>query len=131
MIAGIVGVVVGITTMVLVNQSGHGGDLLSLSEYVQFWGVVFGLVAGFVAFGVANVLVGSRRSRAGAWLLLGIITAIVGFLALLWNAAWGVPLASLEGAWLWPLAIVPFALSIVSVRRWRRSRTVDSLVDPS
>lgn len=120
MIAVTVGIVVGITTMVLVNQSGHGGDLLSLSEYLQFWGVVFGLIAGFVAFGVTNLLVSSRRSRAGAWLLLGLVTATVGLLALSWNVARGVPLMSLEGAWLWPLAIGPLILSIVSIRRWRR-----------
>ena len=112
--------------MVLVNQSGHGGDLLSISEYLAFWGVSFGLIAGVVAFGVTNLLVSSRRGRGRAWLLLGIITAIVGLLTLSWNMAWGVSLMSLEGAWLWPLAIVPLILSIVSVRRWRRIRRLES-----
>lgn len=117
-----VGTLVGILTMVAVNQSGHGGDLLSLSEYLEFWGVVFGLMSGSVGFGVTNLLFSSRRSRASAWLLLGIVTGVVGLLVLWWNLTWGVPLMTLEGAWLWPLAIVPLVLSLVSVRRWRRLR---------
>lgn len=131
MIAITAGIVIAITTAVFVNQSGHGGDLLSLSQYFQFWGVIFGLMAGFVAFSAANLLASSPRSRAGAWLHLGIVSLIVGLLALSWNVAWGVPLISLEGAWLWPLAIVPLIVSIVSIRRWRRSRTVNSTVDPT
>ena len=115
----IVGLVAGIATTVLVNQSGHGGDLLSPSEYLAARGVILGLTTGFVALGVTNLLVRSRRSRVGAWLLLGIITAIVGLLTLLWNVAWEVPLMSLEGAWLWPLAIVPLILSVLSFRHWR------------
>jgi predicted membrane protein len=43
-------------------------------------------------------------------------------LVLSWNLSWGVTPISLEGAWLWPLAIVLLVLSLLSFRGWRRAR---------
>jgi hypothetical protein len=55
-------------------------------------------------------------------LVAGILLGLFGLLVTSWNMMWEVPLFTLEGAWLWPLAVVPLVLSFLSLKRWRRGR---------
>jgi hypothetical protein len=121
MIASITGVVV----MVIANQVGHGGDLLSPMEYLAPKGVVIASVTALAVFGVARLLSSSAGARSWGWLLAAILSGVFGLLVLNWNVMWGVPPLTLEGAWLWPLAIVLLVLCFVSLVRWRRTRRAD------
>jgi hypothetical protein len=111
--------------MVVANQVGHGGDLLSLTEYLAPKGVIYGFVAAIVVFLIARLLFTTVKARSWGYLSATIVTGLIGLQTLAWNVAWGVTPTSLEGAWLWPLAIVPLALSFISFRRWRQIRRAD------
>ena len=45
--------------------------------------------------------------------MLALVLLLVGAAATWWNIMWGISPASLEGAWLWPLAVVPLSLGVV------------------
>lgn len=98
-----IGAVMGVVVMVVANQAGHGGDLLSLGEYLSPRGVRYGVVVAALVFLIAKLLITSRRARSWGYLLAAIVTGLVGLLALSWNVAWGVPPTSLEGG----MAVAP------------------------
>lgn len=108
--------------MVLVNQAGRGGDLLSVTEYLAPKGVILGSVIAIAVFVIARLLSTSLKARSRGSLTAAIVTGVIGLLVLSWNLSWGVTPISLEGAWLWPLAIVLLVLSLLSFRGWRRAR---------
>jgi hypothetical protein len=112
--------VAGVGVMVVANQLGHGGDLLSLSEYLAPRGVFYGLGIAIVVLITARAFSTSVKARSWGYLAAAVITGLVGLMVLQWNLAWGTDLFSLEGAWLWPLAIVSLFLAVVSFRSWRR-----------
>ena len=114
--------VAGVTGMVLVNQAGHGGDLLSPAEYLAPKGVILGCAIAVCVFVIARLLSTSLKARIWGSLTATIVAGAFGLLVLSWNLSWGVTPISLEGAWLWPLAIVPLVLSFISFRGWRRVR---------
>lgn len=118
--------VVGITVMVIVNQLGHGGDLLSLAEYVALKGVVVGSVTAVMVFAVARLMATSLVARSWGLLTAGVLLGAFGLLALVWNLSWGFTPNTLEGAWTWPTAIVPLVLSVLLFRCWRRMRAISS-----
>ena len=111
--------------MVAVNQAGHGGDLLSIGQYLAPTGVLFGLVAALVAMGGMDLLIRSSPVRRWSLLLAAVVTGLFRLLVVNWNLMWGVPLTTLEGAWLWPLAIVPLIGSSLLFRRWLTTRRKD------
>jgi hypothetical protein len=117
-IAWLIGSLVGIGVMVAVNQAGHGGDLLSIGHYLAPQGVLFGLVAALVARGGMELLIRSSRVRRWSLLLAAVVTGLFSLLVITWNLAWRVPLSTPEGAWLWPLAVVPLIGSSLLFRRW-------------
>lgn len=125
---------VGLAVMAAVNvpvyNSGqwpdHGREILG------FWGGMFGLVAAAATFAVTRAKLPSQGGteeefsqsmpapkRVGL-LISAIVAGLFGLLVTYWNAMWGVPLTSLEGAWLWPLAIVPLVVSALLIRGYRR-----------
>ena len=74
---------------------------------LNFWGAVFGLAVTAVVAAAAGVVV-TRRAR-GALQLLASVLVLLGGATLVWNLVWGIRVDSLEGAWLWPVAILPLA----------------------
>jgi len=130
--AAVVGVVVMAAVNVPVYNSGqwpdHGREILG------FWGALFGLGASLATFVVTRVKLRSEgsveenfpqidptRKKVGL-LISAIVAGLFGLLVTYWNAMWGVPLTSLEGAWLWPLAVVPLLVSGLLFRGYRRRR---------
>lgn len=130
--AGVVGLAVMSAVNIPIYNSGqwpdHGREILG------FWGALFGLGASLTMF-VASLMklrsedgmdeelsqIEPTRNKVGL-LISAIVAGLFGLLVTYWNAMWGVPLTSLEGAWLWPLAIVPLLLSGLLFRGYRRSR---------
>lgn len=130
--AGVVGVAVMAAVNVPVYNSGqwpdHGREILG------FWGALLGLGASLTTFVVIRMMlrgeggmeedfshVEPARKKLGL-LISAIVAGLFGLLVVYWNAMWGVPLTSLEGAWLWPLAMVPLVLSVLLFRGYRRRR---------
>lgn len=114
--------VAGAMVMIVTNQVGHGGDLLSVTEHLAPKGVIYGSVIAIAAFVITRLFSTSLEARSWGFLAAAIVTGLFGLLVLNWNLMWGVLPSSLEGAWSWPLAIVPLVLSFVSFRGWRRAR---------
>lgn len=121
----------GITVTIVTNQVGHGGDLLSPAEYLAPRGLIYGAVVAIAVLVITRLFAASLKARSWGILFGAVVSGLFGLLMLNWNLMWGVPLASLEGAWLWPLAIVPLVLSFVLFRRWRRVRRPDEVADLS
>ena len=117
----VVGLVAGIATTGLFNQLGHAGDWTSPAKYLEADGFFYGAIAAVVGYGLVRLLIVLYRTRFATF-VLGIMLGLVGLLALLWNASWRLSPFTLEGAWLWPLAIVPLILSFLSFKRWRSLR---------
>lgn len=116
--SSVIAVSVGVAIMLAVNQAGHGGDLLSLGQYLAPKGVLFGILAALPVLAGSQLLVDSARARKWAFLAAALITGLVGLLVVSWIVMWGVPPATLEGAWLWPLAVVPLVVSFLLFRLW-------------
>ena len=111
-----VGVITAFTTGAMANPvQGIGA--------VGFWGLVFAVPAGLTASAVTLAVVGggSRMRQAGLYALATVL-GLFGAIAAWWNILWGVPPASLEGAWLWPLAVVPMAGAALAWKAARRRR---------
>lgn len=128
--AGVVGLAVMAAVNVPIYNFGqwpdHGREILG------FWGALFGLGASLTTFVVIRMKLGSEggidedfsqiessRKKVGL-LISAIIAGLFGLLVTYWNAMWGTSLWSLEGAWLWPLAIVPLVVSLLLFRGYRR-----------
>jgi multisubunit Na+/H+ antiporter MnhB subunit len=118
-------VVTGFVVMIVVNQAGYGGDLLGPSEYLAPKGAFYGVLATLLSFVIVRILFRSQRARKWALLSAWVLTGLCGLLVTQWNLMWGVPPLTLEGAWLWPLAIALLALSFLSFKRWHRARISD------
>lgn len=128
--AGVVGLAVMAAVNVPIYNSGqwpdHGREILG------FWGALFGLGASLTTFVVTRMKLGSdggidehfsqiesSRKKVGLF-ISAIIAGLFGLLVTYWNAMWGTSVWSLEGAWLWPLAIVPLVVSLLLFRGYRR-----------
>lgn len=113
-----VGLTVGVLAALL------GGALFEPFVLIGFWGVVWGLVAGVIAFGASLRRLGRGRDverRVGAVVEAGMFAAVaaslLGFLA-----AWRIPPWSLSGMWMWPIAIGAGWFAIRVLRDMRRHR---------
>lgn len=116
----VVGLAIGTATAALFNQLGHAADWSSPAKYLEAEGLLWGTLAAVPGYGLVRLLFVSWRVRA-AVLGMTILLGAMGLVTLWWMFAVGVPpLLSLEGAWLWPLAIVPLILSSLTFRHWRR-----------
>jgi hypothetical protein len=114
----VVGLVGGIATTGLFNQLGHAGDWTSPAKYLEAEGFVYGALAVVAGYVLTRFLIVLYRMKPATF-ALGILLGLVGLLTLWWNVAWRLSPFTLEGAWLWPLAIVPLVLSFLSFKRWR------------
>jgi hypothetical protein len=115
----VVGLVTGIVTTALFNQLGHAGDWSSPAKYLEARGFLYGTLASVLGYGLTRLVLLLSRVRAAAFGMATLL-CLVGLFTLWWNIMWGTPLLSLEGAWLWPLALVPLVLSFLSFKHWRR-----------
>ena len=106
---------------------GFAVALLS-SRLIEFrvlgpWGAVYGTLAFIAAFGVALAgLGGSAQKRLGS-VVVAVATGLLSGGAWLWIAGWRVPPFTVEGAWLWPLALCSGIVAVVAVVRAIRPRS--------
>ena len=121
----VVALAAGIATTGLFNQLGHAGDWTSPAKYLEAEGFIYGAIAAIAGYGGTRLIVVLYRTRAATY-ALGLLLGLVGLLTLWWNVMWGIPPFTLEGAWLWPLAIAPLILSGLSFKRGRSLRSAAS-----
>ena len=129
----VAGAAVGLFVMAGVNiplyNSGrwpdHGREILGL------WGELAGLASAAMIF----VLTRGRLERAPSssgrprieprrkigLLVAGLVSGLFGLVISLYNLAWGLSPFTLEGAWLWPLAIRPLLAAFFLFRSSRRN----------
>lgn len=89
-------------------------------ELIGTWGVVDGIVVGTIAFLVVLARGRGWLALLGRWLLV-LALAFVSWWTMFF--AIGTSPVSLEGAWLWPLALSCVSALAVAVRwAWRSSR---------
>ena len=116
----------GLTTMGVTNY------VIYLGEFTGFWGLFFGSFVAVFSFGVSLALAStsSQRSFLGR-ALAAIACFLLAALVAWWVAAWGVPVMSLEGAWLWPLGIVCGVSGVLLLRRrsWSKQPPHDGAID--
>lgn len=132
--AFLIGIAAGALVMAFVNGPfNHGGTWPSdVRLYFGGMGVFFGSFAGLFALGLALAMPrrpkseGSQEephgSRRLGLLLCAFVAGLLSFFVLSFNISWGVSIWSLEGAWLWPLGLVPLIVSIALFRTLFRSR---------
>ena len=92
-----------------------------LGDFTGFWGVFFGSFVTVVAFGIVSAV--TSPTKEGAFigrLLAGIACFLFAGLVVSWIVAWGVPVFSSEGMWMWPLGVAS-AVAAVLLFRMRRS----------
>jgi hypothetical protein len=113
-----VGIMVGVTVNSLTNAALEPPwDLTWPPNLTGFWGLLYGSFASVIAVGLAMWLLNPDRSRPsqGGRLIAAFALGVFGLLVLLWIVSWGVPLFTLEGAWMYPMAGVPIAGAIALV----------------
>lgn len=129
-VAGVVGLAVMAAVNIPVYNSGqwpdHGREILG------FWGALFGLGTSLLTFVISRKKLRraggaeadysqiERTRNAVGLLISALVAGLFGLVVTWWNAMWGIPPLSLEGAWLWPLAIVPLVVSFLLFRSYRR-----------
>ena len=88
---------------------------------VGTWGFINGIVLGVIAFLIVLARGRGWLALAGRWLLV-LALAFVSWWATFF--ALGTNLVTLEGAWLWPLAVFCIGSLVVVARwAWRSTRT--------
>jgi hypothetical protein len=95
----------------------------------RFWGVFFGGFLMALTFGTTLWVSGRKRprlARIGRVIVLAVLL-VFGLGTANWIYMWGVPLFTLEGAWMYPLAIVPLSTVVVLVLAKRHASKSDFL----
>lgn len=106
--SGVLGLTAGTGVAFVTNRAIYGNPLGgsgSMAAFVQFWGlVVGGITAGLVAGLVLHVRL-RPRGRRKAWIIGALILGLLGAGTGYWILWRNVPALTLEGAWLYPVAI--------------------------
>jgi hypothetical protein len=123
-VAGFTGLAVWLTVAALSNAALYAPFDLRWPPHLDgFWGLLYGSFAGVVSFGIALWLSSRRFSRA--WKVGRLIAAtalgVFGLGVASWILMWGVSPFSLEGAWIFPLAVIPLIGAVALFRSFRRS----------
>lgn len=97
---------------------------LIVSRVIEFqvlgpWGVLYGTLAFIASFGIAMAVSGRRRLGWGA---VAIAAGALAAGAWWWVVAWDIAPFTLEGAWLWPLAMVSTFAAMAALRQVLRRR---------
>lgn len=89
-----------------------------VSASIGFWGWVDGSVVGLTTLGVLlAAFSGSVALRRGGAILLCLVLALAAWVLFWFIFAWGViPPWSLEGMWMWPLAVGSATGTILALR---------------
>lgn len=127
-IAAIAGAAAGLTVSTLIGipfLRGPAGLASLLENAFTFWGIFFGSFTAAGTFGLA-LMVLNRRTRGLARFGRALVILTLGVLGVLtwwWIAMWGFfsPF-TLEGMWIYPLAMIPSALAIWMILAPRRMR---------
>lgn len=89
-----------------------------LANAFTFWGIIFGVFAAALAGALTFALLNRRQrraSRAGR-VIAGVVLAILAAATISWIAMWGVGPWTLEGVWIYALAISAALASFVLIR---------------
>ena len=104
---------------VAVNAAVEVGDLVWTRElFFGIWGRLFGSFSAVIAFGLALAFrAGSSRSGKVGWVIAAALSGLLGGMTVMYIVAWRLPLWTLEGAWIYPLAVVPLMTALYCVGR--------------
>jgi peptidoglycan/LPS O-acetylase OafA/YrhL len=106
-------------------------SIVAVSElsYWRFWGLFFGGFTVALTFGI-SLWAFDRRSPHGSSIgrkIVIVTLTVFGLLVVNWIAMWGFSPFTLEGAWIYPLAIVPLATVVILLWQKRRGGGRDAL----
>jgi hypothetical protein len=124
-----VGLAAGLTVASLVGipyLAGPASIPALLSNAFTFWGVFFGIFTALLAAGIVFAILNRRErtlSRWGRW-IAGVTLVVFAVATLWWVAMWGFSPFSLEGLWIYPLAIAT-AAGAIALLKPRRPRMWD------
>lgn len=116
----VLGLVAGVLVGLAVGAAFEDGDVFG------WWGTVDGALAGVIVFLVVVARGRAKWARSVARWLLVTVLAVVAGLTLWWNIAWRVTPWTLEGMWLWPMAVAALAATAFAVRAALNARRGDT-----
>jgi hypothetical protein len=95
-----------------------------LANAFTFWGVLFGTFAALIGTGLVFALLARREPRRSKWgrRIAGLTLGLLALTTILWILMWRFSLWTLEGLWIYSLAIVATAGSVALL--WPRGRDV-------
>lgn len=122
-----VGAVAGLIVAGLVGiprLAGPANVAAFISNAFTFWGVVLGGFAAPVAAGLTFAILNRRDRKTSRWgrVVAGAALAVFAAATVWWIAMWGFSPFSLEGSWLYALAIVTGIGSLLLLRPRRPSQ---------
>jgi hypothetical protein len=98
-----------------------GAGLILDMQLLGTWGILYGVLAFIAAFGLTLIAIGRRHQRRIGMVALALSAAAVSAGAWFFVIGWGISLVSLEGAWLWPLAILSTVVALASLFKATRA----------
>jgi hypothetical protein len=125
----VVGATVGLTVASLVGIPrlvGPASIPALVSNAFTFWGLLLGAFAGVTATGLTFGILNLRDRKASRWgrVIAGVTLGVFAAATIWWIGMWGFSPFSLEGLWIYPLAIVTTVGSVILLRP-RRARLWD------
>jgi hypothetical protein len=93
-----------------------------LANAVTFWGVLFGTFAALVGAGLVFALLSRREPRRSKWgrRISGLALGLLSVATISWILMWGFSPWTLEGLWIYSLAMAASAGSFVLLRPRRK-----------
>lgn len=110
----------------IVVATGFGISILAVSpdSYWRPWGMLWGTFSFLVTLGI-GLMVGGRRgsntSRVGRGLAVTTLL-VLAYLFIAAIVAWGIPINTLEGAWIYPTGFVPLGVAVWLLISGRRKK---------
>lgn len=92
-----------------------------IANSFTFWGLLFGAFAGVATAGVTFAILNRADRKTSRWgrLAAGITLALLAAGTWWWIVMWRASLFTLEGLWMYPLALAATLSSFILVRRRR------------
>ncbi len=92
-------------------------SVLMEADVVGPWGTVYGILAFLAAFGITLATLARGLQRRLGILAVGISSGLLSAGAWFFIIGWAVPPTTLEGAWIWPLALISSVAAVAAVVR--------------